>query len=496
MFFYSGFGGDGSQKKIARIQKYFFHFEILLRKLVRLSDMKTLFCLFCLSLLGVLAVNAGGVQPCRIEVVEKGSLWPVPLVELRSTHHQRFVSDNRGLIAMDSPDLMGKTVYFEVVAHGYEVPKDGFGIRGVRLQPKAGETLRVEVERKFAAKRLGRLTGAGLFAESQKLGLERDWQDSGIFGCDSVQSAVHRGKKFWAWGDTTMPGYVLGIFHMTGATTPLQFPETFEPPLYPRFDYFRGENQEARAIAKLPGEGPTWVSGVVSLKDAKGESHLVGQYIKVTPPLEANEAGLCVWNEQTLNFESTKVLWKKTKETPKAPAMPEGHPIFWRDEKGKEWLMFGNPFPTLRCEATLESWQDPGQWEIVTSSTKLEASGDQKVVEAHSGSMGWSSYRKKWIAVFVEKFGKPSVLGEVWYVEGDSPMGPWGKAVKVLSHENYTFYNPRLHLDLTPDGESFVLFEGTYTHTFSDRPQITPRYDYNQILYRLDLNDPKLKLAQ
>ena len=28
---------------------------------------------------------------CRIEVVEKGSGWPVPLVELRTTHNVRFV---------------------------------------------------------------------------------------------------------------------------------------------------------------------------------------------------------------------------------------------------------------------------------------------------------------------------------------------------------------------------------------------------------------------
>lgn len=34
--------------------------------------------------------------PCRIEVVERGSDWPVPLVELRTTHHATFVTDNAG----------------------------------------------------------------------------------------------------------------------------------------------------------------------------------------------------------------------------------------------------------------------------------------------------------------------------------------------------------------------------------------------------------------
>jgi hypothetical protein len=67
--------------------------------------------------------------------------------------------------------------------------------------------------------------------------------------------------------------------------------------------------------------------------------------------------------------------------------------------------------------------------------------------------------------------------------------------VKVLSHDNYTFYNPRLHLEFTPAGSPALFFEGTYTKEFADRPAPTPRYDYNQILYRLDLDDPALRPA-
>jgi hypothetical protein len=32
-----------------------------------------------------------------------------------------------------------------------------------------------------------------------------------------------------------------------------------------------------------------------------------------------------------------------------------------------------------------------------------------------------------------------------------------------------------------------VFFEGTYTHTFSGNTAPTPRYDYNQLIYRLNL---------
>ncbi|HMO83316.1 MAG TPA: hypothetical protein PKC18_00195 [Lacipirellulaceae bacterium] len=66
----------------------------------------------------------------------------------------------------------------------------------------------------------------------------------------------------------------------------------------------------------------------------------------------------------------------------------------------------------------------------------------------------------------------------------------------MLSHDNYTFYNPRLHPELTDADSPLVLFEGTYTAMFADRPVPTPRYDYNQVLYGLDLDDPALAPAQ
>ena len=97
--------------------------------------------------------------------------------------------------------------------HGYGVTKDGFGYEGVRTTLKAGGKLRIEVERRNIAKRLGRLTGAGLFAEGEKLGIPPLLPESGVSGCDSVLTAKHDGKLFWLWGDTNLPGYPLGIFN-------------------------------------------------------------------------------------------------------------------------------------------------------------------------------------------------------------------------------------------------------------------------------------------
>ena len=143
---------------------------------------------------------AGAAEPCRIEVVEKGTDWPVSLVELRTTHHARFITDNAGVIAFDLPELLGRETWFDVIGNGYEVAPDGFGYRGVRLTPEPGKTLRLEVERTIIAKRLGRLTGGGLFAESpmlQKM-IYRD-RDESIELTNrcviEVQTASHRGTR-------------------------------------------------------------------------------------------------------------------------------------------------------------------------------------------------------------------------------------------------------------------------------------------------------------
>lgn len=439
---------------------------------------------------------ASALEPCRIEVVEKGSGWPVPLVELRPTHQVRLVTDNAGVIALALPEVMGRETWFDVSGHGYEAALDGFGYRGVRLKPEPGTTRKVELIRTIIAKRLGRLTGAGLFAESQKLGRELDWRESGVFGCDSVQNAVHRGKLFWAWGDTTMPHYPLGIFHMSSATTAIQPLKSFEPPLRLELDYFTDAKGTPRGVAKMPGSGPTWVSGYVSLPDKTGAPRLVGTYLKIKPPLEAYESGFCVWNDATSEFERHRVLWTKSDAVTSRPPAPDGHPLFWKDAHGKEWVYFGNPLPTLRCPATFEAWRDSSTWEVLKPQESLPSAADGKPVKPHSGSIAWNAFRKRYVTVFMEAFGKPSTFGELWYAEADAPTGPWGNAVKILTHDNYTFYNPRLHPEFTPAASPILLFEGTYTMQFADQPHPTPRYDYNQMIYRLDLDDPALAAAQ
>jgi len=440
--------------------------------------------------------NAAPASPFRIDVVDKESGWPVPMVELTTTHSVKFVSDNAGRVAFDLPELMGIETWLDVASDGYEAPADGFGKRGVRVTPVAGKSHTIEVVRTSIAKRLGRVTGTGLFGESQKLGLELIWRESGIVGSDSVQNAMHNGRLHWSWGDTSLARYPLGIFDSTGATTPLTPLTSFEPPLRLKLDYFVDEKKQPRGIAKMPGKGPTWLGGYANLPDKSGKERLVASYVKVTPPMEAYETGLCVWNDAKEEFEKVRTVWTKSETSKKHPPMPQGHSVIVDGEDDGKVVLFGNPLPAMSCPATFEAWQDPSTWKVLQPQEEIASVADGKPVKPASGSIAWNAYRKRWVTVFQQFFGKPSGFGEVWYAEADSPHGPWGPAVKVLSHRNYSYYNPALHPEFTPADSPILLFEGTHSTMFADRPPPTPRYEYNQILYRLDLADPMLKPAQ
>ncbi len=118
-----------------------------------------------------------------------------------------------------------------------------------------------------------------------------------------------------------------------------------------------------------------------------------------------------------------------------------------------------------------------------------------KPIRLHRGSVNWNPYRKRWISIAVQQ-GGTSNLGEVWYSEAKSITGPWRWAQKIVTHDKYTFYNPVHHQFFDQDNGRLIYFEGTYASTFSGNEYPTPRYDYNQIMYRLDLSSTGLQTVQ
>lgn len=451
---------------------------------------------------GAVPAPGGEVAYFEIRVVDEATGRGVPLVELETVHHVRFVTDNAGRVAFHEPGLMGREVFFHLRSHGYELPKDGFGYRGVRPTPVAGGRFEVRLPRRNLAERLYRVTGEGLYRDTLLLGqpapVKQPWLNGGVLGQDSVQAVVFGGRIRWFWGDTNRAGYPLGLFRTSGATSRL--PGAGGLPVSDGIDleYDVGDDGFSRAMIELPEkEGVVWIDGLSVVADGDGRDAMICHYSRRAGLADELAHGVAVWDEGASVFRSVR------ERAPGAWQIPRGHPTRWTDADGTDWLLIGDPFLHTRVRATLAAVLDPSayeawdgrRWQRETGPPKPEPLVDAetgRLVTVHAGSCRWNRHRNRWVLIANEVGGQPSHLGEVWYAEAAGPTGPWTKARRIATHDRMDFYNPVHHDFFDEDGGRLIHFEGTYVNTFSGNPDATPRYNYNQILYRLDLDDPRL----
>jgi hypothetical protein len=454
--------------------------------------MNALRFLFAAIFVGAAAFPATG-SPFVIRVVDTETGRGVPLVELRTVHHAVYHTDNAGVVTVDDPELLNREVFFHVGSHGYSHPEDGFGYRGSRLLVKPGGESTIEVERVNIAERLYRITGAGLYDHSVRAGLAvplyEPLMNALVLGSDSAHVTPWKGKLFWIWGDTNRPGYPLGNFQVPGAVSYLPESGGLDPEIGIDLSYFKDEKGFAKKLAPLPGKGPTWLTGLVSLPDREGEERLVAHFVKVRKGLEIYRRGLCEWDEEKEEFSEVLRFSEEQEST------PTGHP-FRVTEGGRTFLVFADPVPFLRIADSYEAWKDPGQYEALDTPEDFHDTGTGARVRPHRGSITWNEHRNRWVMIFTESGGKSSYLGEVWYAEAKAYSGPWNRCVRVVTHDDYSFYNPVQHPEFARDGGRRIYFEGTYTTTFSKNPVKTPKYNYNQVLYALDLDDERLLPAR
>ncbi len=473
-----------------------------------------------------------------IRVVDAETGRGVPLVELETVNHLRFYTDSNGTVAFREPGLMGRQIFFHVRSHGYEYPKDSFGYRGVRLKTTPGTEAVLKLKRLNIAERLYRVTGAGIYRDNRLLGrsapIEQPLLNGMVFGSDSVVTAVYRGKLHWFWGDTNRPSYPLGNFHVPFATSLLPGQGGLDPGLGVNLTYAVGKNGFAKEAAKMPGKGPTWIDGLVVLPDKNQRPRLLAQYVKIKSPLTVYERGVVQFNDERQQFGHRATFSKAV------PLYPHGHPFLHRAADGQEYVYFAGGMPLVRVRASLVSYLDPSQYETYTflpagsgsdvqrnpdGSLKFEWRGGQpkldlkqvnkliaekriragespvhlidietgKPVLTQQGSVYWNDHRQRWVMIISQSFGS-SMLGEIWFAEASRPEGPWVYARKIVTHDDYSFYNPKQHPYFAKDGGRTLFFEATYTSTFSGNKHPTPLYDYNQVMYRLELDDPRLNL--
>jgi hypothetical protein len=496
----------------------------------------------------------------RITIVDDATGRGVPLVELTTVNGIQLVTDSRGIAAFHEPGLMGQRVFFHIESHGYEFPKDGFGFRGKAFDVTEGGQAEASIKRLNVAERLYRVTGGGIYRDSLLVGeeapIERPLLNARVFGSDSVVTALYHGKLWWFWGDTNRPAYPLGNFHVPGATSELPGQGGLDPEVGVNLRYFEDDQGFARPMARMPGEGPTWIVSLIPLAGADGRQRLFASYVKVKGLLDVYARGLAELDDASQEFKPIAEFAMDR------PLYPEGHPLR-HSVDGVDYLYFARPFPLVRVPANPDDlvnldryetfsclaegsrldgrrpaetkldrdpagrlrwgWKrntpaaGPGlQRQLITAGlirrdealTLLRDADTSKEVVAHSGSVYFNAHRRRWVMIAVEsgslrtgpdksgslRTGGTSLLGEVWFAEADTPLGPWVYARKVVTHDKYSFYNPKQHPQFDKQDGRVIFFEGTYTHTFSGNPERTPRYDYNQVMYKLDLDDERLAL--
>ncbi len=482
-------------------------------------------------------------HPFVIHVVDQDTEHGVPLVELRTTNNIQYFTDSHGIVAFYEPGLMNQNVFFLIDSHGYEYPKDGFGYRGKRLKTTPDAEAVIKLKRINIAERLYRITGQGIYRDSilagLKVPLKNPELNGQVMGQDSVFTCQYKNRIFWMWGDTGRPSYPLGNFAMSGAFSEMPERGGLAPEVGVDLEYLVDKNGFSRPISPMKEPGMVWLDSLMNVTDEDGQERMVARFTRLKDLSKVLERGLVAWNDSAQSFEpivrgGLDIL----------PFSNTGH-AFEVQIDNDQYYYFTTPSPVgvrMRVKAQWDYVTDPNRYEVLTAlgpkkatTRSISLAGTSKTetpyrwivfadliegtakanvikkiereiknfdvydiesgqkVSPHNGTVYYNPYRNRWIAIFVQHGGKSSFLGEVWCAEADTPAGPWCYARKIVTHNKYSFYNPAQHPLFDRDAGRTIFFEGTYSYTFSGSLEnATPRYDYNQIMYQLDLDDQRL----
>lgn len=469
---------------------------------------------FALALFAAASLYAA---PFWVRVVDSETGRGVPLVQLSTPRDAiRFWTDSNGVAAIDDAAIDGHDVVFTVTSHGYEFPERIFNDPAKKLHVQSGTHAELKIRRVNIAERLYRITGADIYRDSLLAGLPvpiaQPLLNGGVTGQDTNIAVPYQGKLFWCYGDTF--GLAAAIFSVSCATSPLPDPDTGID-----LTYFLDDKGFSRAMLPLPRPGLVWIEGLFTVKDDSGRERLVATYTRqpgVAPP---TERGIAVFDDAAGRFQVLAQL-------PLRRGHKSSHPFQVTENGVAYWYLF----PHQRVRDNWQALTDPRSYESYTclepgakfdaanprlehkpdgsplwawkpDTDRIEASEERRLIArgllrkedalfdlpdgATPSCVTWNAYRKKWILLSEH-------VGSVYFSEADAPIGPWNRAVKIVAHNNYNFYNVVQHPFFDRDGGRIVYFEGTYTAAFSPAKEQTPRYDYNQILYRLHLDDPRL----
>ncbi len=457
-----------------------------------------------------------------IEVVDEATGRGVPMVEFRTASKDLYISDSNGIIAFNDATLLGEQVFFTIFSHGYEYPGNE-----IFLTTIPGSRSTVGLQKLNIAERLYRITGQGIYRESERAGIkipiENQALNGKVMGQDTYINIKYKGKIYWFWGDTSGPAHFNGT--VSGATSELPENGGLDPDVGINLEYFVDSTGFSKSMAAIPGPGLVWIDWLVVLRNDNAKEQLYAKYSRMGASFRSLEQGIALYNDLTNIFEPLVRIDPWT-----GSGHSSGHPERVRI-KETEYLYIFHRLGLERVRADLNSittaesyeyFSCTTSWEEITEASrkrqkkltgycswkaglkgKFIASQDSaafqgwfepidiltgKKIAMNPASVFWNEFKKRWIMIAYE------FVGGVWFLEADTPTGPWVYARKIIEHKNYDFYNIGQHSLFDQEDGRLIYLEGTYTLGFSGNTSPTPLYDYNQMMYRLSLDAPELLL--
>lgn len=486
-----------------------------------------------------------------VQVVDSQSGRGVPLVKV-DVGSSSFYTDSNGYVAINSPALLNQNLQFTMRSYGYSTITQQFQTtpgsiaqvassrvnRAERLYRQTGAGIYQDSVKLGQATPIDNpLINAGVTGQDSVQAAVYNGKVYWFWGDTLEQTGF--GNFRTAAATSELPGQG-GLAPAQGVN--LQYFENASGQTKQMYQQFLNSS----------APGPVWTDGVFTVDDNSGQERLLAHYVRVkdfSQTYSLYEQGLALFNDATESFDVVQnyTIAPTVQLGAGAPITPAGH-SFRHSTGGEDYIYFGESYPNIRVKANWDDVMDIAQWEAFTplrentrynaSNPPIERDSNNKPVygwkkntdplttemleqlasgghinraEApfglvnhangqnvwlHRASVHWNEYRQKWIMVGNEIWSNVSFLGEVWYAEAPTPEGPWKNAIKIASHSSptgsstgdYTFYNPTQLPFFDEEEGRIIYFQGTYSNSFSNNPNPTPLYDYNQVTYRLDLS--------
>jgi hypothetical protein len=506
--------------------------------------MKKAIVIICLLLASItISVQAAGLRPFVIKVVDRLDQRPLPLVVLELENGLQFVTDNDGHISILKPDLQGRQVRFIVKGHGYITSGlDFFKQQSFVVKIEPGKTAVLQLVKDQLADRLYRVTGAGRYNHTLLAGkvpsfLQKELLPGQVIGQDSLICLPWKNKLWHFYGDTL--GLTSYNFSASCATSPMPETAACDPDVGIPLDYITDENGFAAPMINTGQPGFTWIEYVLPVNLPAGKQTLLAKYVQHKTLEKVAEAGFAIFSQAKKRFSVFRRLPEKRphKCTHPVPVKYQNETAFllfpWEltlaglseISNEAEHYYFSPLVEIAHVQASKDtveikqrsyqierqsdgaikySWKKGGAamtpevqkllfakglikpQEMLFAPIDLE-SGER--LKSFNGSIVYNSFKKCWIAI-----NQGNKAGEIFYSEADTPTGPWAFAVRVAKFNDYNLYNPIIHPWFNKNAGQKIYFEGTYTNFFSDSKGKTAEADYNQVMFSLDLALPELEL--